>query len=201
MIKHIIWDFDGTLFNTYPEVAKVFKKALQSFNINENSSSILKNLHISLWYTFTTYAEKYNLDFEKLRHKFTQLDELMPPFSSKPFKGVDKVLKSISGYNFIYTHRGNSTYKYLNHYNYLKYFKEVITREDGYLRKPEPQALIYLIEKYKLDKKQTIYIGDRDIDVQCANRAGILACYYNSHNIKTKEIANYIIDDYNKLKL
>ena len=28
MIKHIIWDFDGTLFDTYPAITRAFQQAL-----------------------------------------------------------------------------------------------------------------------------------------------------------------------------
>jgi hypothetical protein len=30
MIRHIIWDFDGTLFNTYPAIVYSFKTVLKS---------------------------------------------------------------------------------------------------------------------------------------------------------------------------
>lgn len=42
-----------------------------------------------------------------------------------------------------------------------KYFKEVITSENGFLRKPNSEAVIYLIEKYKMNEQKTYYIGDR----------------------------------------
>jgi len=201
LIKNIIWDFDGTLFNTYPEVSKIFKKTLEFFDIEESNTSILKNLHISLFYTFKIYSTQYNLDISQLKAQFTKLDEKMIPKQLKPFKGVENILKNKKITHFIYTHRGESTYKYLEHYNFLKYFKEIITREDKYLRKPDPQALIYLINKYNLKKEQTMYIGDRDIDIQCAINANIQSCYFDSHNIPSKEISNYTVSDYRQLVL
>ncbi|WP_279384026.1 HAD hydrolase-like protein [Lentilactobacillus kisonensis] len=35
MINQLFWDFDGTLFNTYPKMVQAFKHALIDLNIDE----------------------------------------------------------------------------------------------------------------------------------------------------------------------
>jgi len=200
LVKHIIWDFDGTLFNTYPEISKVFQKVLQEYNVEEKTSDILKNLHFSLWHAYSVYSKKHNLDLTQLQKTFSNLDEQMNPGTLKPFDNVIDIINSIKGNNYIFTHRGISTYKYLNYYDYTKYFMEIITREDGFKRKPNPQAINYLLKKYNLEKEKTIYIGDRLIDVQCAKNAGVQSCYFNSHNIEIDEQANYTINSYINFK-
>ncbi|MBN2853008.1 MAG: HAD-IA family hydrolase [Clostridia bacterium] len=196
MIKHIIWDFDGTLFNTYPEISLVFQNTLKQFGIEEDRAEILKHLHRSLFQTYQVYVDRYNLDFMALRKTFSLNDEQLTPSNILPFEGVENIIKSIEGSNFIFTHRGKSTFHYLDYYDYTKYFSEIITREDGYARKPEPDALLYLISKYSLEKESTIYIGDRIIDVQCAKKAGIKSCYFDSHGISIDEKADYTINSY-----
>ena len=59
-----------------------------------------------------------------------------------------------------------------------KFFEEIITAEDRFKRKPDPEALLYLIDKYNMDKSQTYYVGDRHLDVECAKNAGIKAIFY-----------------------
>lgn len=201
MIKHIIWDFDGTLFDTYPEISKVFQRTLKQFGIDEDRNEILKNLHQSLFQTYQIYVDKYNLDFMTLRKTFSSHDEEMCPSNIHPFEGVEDVIRSIEGSNYIFTHRGKSTFKYLDYYDFTKYFNEIITREDGYSRKPEPDALLYLIDKHSLRKEETIYIGDRIIDVQCAKNAGIRSCYFDSHGIAIDETADYFINSYMNFRL
>lgn len=53
------------------------------------------------------------------------------------------------------------------------YFEEVVTAANGFKRKPDPEALTYLINKYQMDKKRTYYIGDRSLDQQAAEKSGI----------------------------
>lgn len=40
-------------------------------------------------------------------------------------------------------------------------------------RKPEPKIVLELIEKYKIDKKNSYFVGDRESDYQCGLNAGI----------------------------
>lgn len=42
-----------------------------------------------------------------------------------------------------------------------------------YCRKPMPGLLIQFIEKYKLDRAETIFVGDQTTDKTCAARAGV----------------------------
>ena len=54
-----------------------------------------------------------------------------------------------------------------------QYFTEVVTSANGFARKPEPEAINYLLDKYDLDKTSTYYVGDRRLDVEAAENAGI----------------------------
>ena len=55
----------------------------------------------------------------------------------------------------------------------LPYFTEVVTALDGFPRKPDPAAILYLLEKYHLSPAASFYVGDRSLDVEAANNAGI----------------------------
>ena len=39
-LKHFIWDFDGTLFDTYPNLAGYMQKALKDCGIAESKRNI-----------------------------------------------------------------------------------------------------------------------------------------------------------------
>ena len=42
MIKNVIWDFDGTLFNSYPYLAGALKDALAMHGIEEDLNAIIE---------------------------------------------------------------------------------------------------------------------------------------------------------------
>ena len=66
------------------------------------------------------------------------------------------------------------------------YFLEILTSQSGFPRKPDPQALRYLMDKYELDPAATYYVGDRSLDMECAANAGIQGILYlpeDSHSV------------------
>lgn len=71
------------------------------------------------------------------------------------------------------------------------YFTECITSEYGFKRRPDPEAIIYLIEKHNLNPLETVMIGDRDIDILSGKSAGILTCYCDKDQARKPESADY----------
>ncbi|GGI65123.1 hypothetical protein GCM10011482_07770 [Enterococcus alcedinis] len=83
--------------------------------------------------------------------------------------------------NYIYTHKSDVANTILKDLNIASFFVEVVTSSYEFKRKPDPQAIEYLIEKYNLDKRKTYYIGDRLLDIEVAIYANI-----NSINLSKK---------------
>ena len=75
--------------------------------------------------------------------------------------------------HFVYTHKGITANDVLERLGVRQYFTEVVTSANGFARKPEPEAINYLLDKYDLDKTSTYYVGDRRLDVEAAENAGI----------------------------
>ena len=75
--------------------------------------------------------------------------------------------------SFVYTHRGASCRAILEQTGLAPYFTEVLTALSGFPRKPAPDAIRYLLEKYALDPAASFYVGDRSLDIEAAVNAGI----------------------------
>lgn len=201
LIRDIIWDFDGTLFDTYPETVNAFKRSLKDNGINETNENILKFIKISEGCAFTHFKELYNLGDDFI-DKFKLYKRNIKPETSKPFPFAEKVCKWIvnqGGRNFIITHRGDSTLEFLRHYGMLNYFTEVITRKYGFKRKPDPEAFLYLIEKYKINKSTALAIGDREFEILGGKAAGIKVCLYDTNKVDFTETPDFYIDSLKEL--
>lgn len=74
------------------------------------------------------------------------------------------------GRNFLVSHRNKQVLDILEKTNLLSYFTEVVTSENGFSRKPSPESMLYLKEKY--DIKEALVIGDREIDRKAGQAAG-----------------------------
>lgn len=200
MFKHIIWDFDGTLFDTYSVMAKIFKDLLEKENIEEPIEEIVKKMQVSMAFTLNYYKKKYNISNDFINEYQTQrkIKELT---LTKPFAEIENIcdyIHSTNRKNYLYTHRGESSVTLLKSHGLYDYFTDFITLEQGFERKPSPDALNYLIDKYSIQHEEAIMIGDRELDLLAAKNAGIGACYFNE-NGEENDNSDYVIDNFKEL--
>lgn len=185
MIKAVIWDFDGTLFETYSSLVEAFSKALLEDNIIVDKSSVEKQMRKSVIHAIDYYQKKYNITdeclqrFIKFEHELTY--KLAAPY---PYaKEMCEYIKTNDKYNFLFTHRGDSALYLLNKFKLNIYFTESITANAGFERKPSPGAINYIIKKFSLRNDETLMVGDRDIDILAAVNAGVKSCLFKSHPV------------------
>lgn len=202
LITDIIWDFDGTLFNTYPGMVNSFKKALRDKNIEETDENILKYMKVSVSHAINHFKELHDLE-DDFAEKYALYEKNMDPQTVGPFPyaiDICKKLVDLGGRNYILTHRGNSTLKFLEHYGMTNLFTEIITKHNGFKRKPDPEGFLYLVEKYGVDKNKALVVGDRECEILGAKGAGIRICLYNTNNIEYTEIPDFCINSLNELQ-
>lgn len=198
--KHIIWDYDGTLFNSYPVMSAAFNDALIERSIVEPMDTIISFMKTSMGDTVKHYKEKHRLDdafFERFRILNTQAEKE----NTKPFDGIVELCNTIckcGGKNYLLTHRGESALYFMEKFNIITNFTELITSKQNFPRKPSPEAILYLMNKYGFSHDESIMIGDRDLDILSAKNAGIHTCYFIDGN-EISDIAEYNITSFSEL--
>jgi len=205
MYKNIIWDFDGTLFNTYPGVAHTFLKVMKEKYQKEcEYEEVLKWSKYSLKHCADNLSEGIEADQETIVDQFhAEYMENGAPIEETHFAGekeLVELIKDRGGLNLLVTHRGGKTLReLLAQYGMKEYFTELISRDEDFPRKPDPAAFLYLIEKYDLNKENTLAVGDRKIDVDAAHNADLTACYFSAEGERYEE-SDYNIDSLLSLK-
>lgn len=178
-IQHFIWDFDGTLFDTYPVIIEDLNLALREFGHGCEFPETMKLMLVNLGNAQRVYAEKFGISREAVaeayeRHHARSNLELL----AKPMAGVRETLEAIcaSGrHNYIFSHRKPSeTVAYLEKYGLSHYFTHIIgPGSAGFAVKPAPDAVLYLVERYAMSPAETVLVGDRECDLGSARNAGI----------------------------
>ncbi|UFU00448.1 HAD-IA family hydrolase [Radiobacillus kanasensis] len=200
MYKHVIWDFDGTLFDTYPVMAKIFKDLLKEREIEEPLEEIVIQMKVSASSAIKYYEKKHQVDKEFIT-KYQKRKKEAELKLAKPFEGIEEICKYIHATNrknYLLTHRGESSIELLKMYGLHSYFSDFITSKQGFERKPSPDAIHYLMNKYNMVRSEAIMIGDRDLDLLSGKNAGISACYFTDGNEKNDH-ADYIIHSFQEL--
>ncbi|MFX1316658.1 MAG: HAD-IA family hydrolase [Promethearchaeota archaeon] len=202
--EYFFWDFDGTLFDTYPHIVSIIREILKmEYNIDLNPISIEEWVYIGLEHCFNKIAENFNLDLNHFKNLFSKEYILDLESKQQPFPGAKDMLtyiKQKGGKNFIITHRGFTSLFRLLEYNKIEnLIEENITNEDDFPRKPDPASFLFLIGKYEMQKEKLLIIGDRDMDIQAAKSINTKACYFNPSG-KINELADYNIRNLIELK-
>ena len=178
---NILWDFDGTLFDTYPALVEGIVKLSQK---DLERSEVLKWLKIDSKTAFKHYclSEDLREEFQKLHINYSKLH-------SRPFDHLEDVLASVDN-NIIVTHRDKeSTIYLLEKLHLAKYFKEIVSvEEQGFTRKPHCSSYEYVLKSHHID----LVMGDRDLDLIPARQLNIKTVAFQNCNIA----ADFHIDSY-----
>lgn len=182
---NILWDFDGTLFDTYPSLVKGFIELSQQ---NLSSEEVLAWLKKDSKTAFKHYGIS-----ENKRPKYQELYNYYAELSSRPFPDLEDVL-SVAEKNIIVTHREKeSTIYLLEKYKLEKYFTEIVSvEEDGYSRKPDSSSYEYVHSKYTIH----LAVGDRELDLIPARKLNIKTVAFQNPSIE----ADYYFENYREFK-
>lgn len=182
VFRNIIWDVDGTLFDTYPAIARAFKAALNDLGKDASLDWVESLAKVSLGHCVTTLAEKYHLSEEEIGDAFGEHYNKTLPEEQPPFPGVIAACEYIckmGGKNVIVTHRGRAgTGELLAANGMTHLFAGCLARDDGYPKKPDPAAFEASLEMHSLPREETLAVGDRDIDVLAGKAAGVFTCLF-----------------------
>lgn len=183
-IEHFIWDFDGTLFNTYPLIIQDFRYALRHFGYDAEPVAIMEQMLTNVNHAVRHYAEKFGIGFENLFAVYNAEHlRTYPSLDAMPLPGVEKVLSAIrdrGGKNYILTHRARESVEaYLKKYRLAQYFSHIVAPgTPGFAVKPAPDGILYLLRKYALSADTVAMVGDREIDLVCGRCAGVRTVHY-----------------------
>jgi HAD superfamily hydrolase (TIGR01549 family) len=175
MYKHVIWDFDGTLFDTYPETAIAMVQALHNHGYESTYQEAYDLMKVSIGTMWTFYQEKFGAgddvfnEYEDLRKK-AEIEKCMP------YEGIPELLRDIiaaGGKNYICTHRGGTTFAILKARGLYDLFEGFVTALDGFPAKPDPTGVNHLLKTYNIDPDTAIMVGDRELDIMAGKNAGI----------------------------
>lgn len=193
--KYYIYDFDGTISDSYPTFTKAFIQMLNSLGMDDTYESVFSKLKVSFGKACSSY------DFPKMDKSVSEMyrDFRLPlmPVYAKPFDDAEKLLSWVvenGGKNYIYTHSGQIAWDLLELWGLKKYFDGGVTADMKFPLKPAPDALNYLCEKEGLDKDLCVMVGDRDIDVLAGKNAGMDGILFDPGSYFPDFEATYRVD-------
>lgn len=189
----IIWDFDGTLFDTYPLMARNVVRTLGELGVQAPAGEVMDRLLESFGACMDYFGGLHGISGEALLERYRAV-RARHAENAKPFPGVEQLLRKFAGQggrSFVFTHRGGSAARYLEEAGLAPYFTDIVTWDDRFRRKPDPSGNLHIIGTHALDPAMVLAVGDREIDILAGKAAGTATCLFRSGLPET--IADYHI--------
>lgn len=176
MIKLIIFDFDGTLFDTKYDIARSVNLYLNELGFPSLKEEVLYKfigngsdylLQRSLEEVSAKNFKNYSIE------RFLEIYKEEAIKTVKPFDGIEYVLKNLKDKTlYIVTNKDEeSTRIILKKFNFEKYFKRVIGRDTFGIKKPDKRLMDIIIEIEKVKPEEILVIGDSEIDFEFAKNS------------------------------
>jgi HAD superfamily hydrolase (TIGR01509 family) len=187
-VRNILWDVDGTLFDTYPAITYALSKALNELGLSIALNVIDGLARQSISHCIKTLSQRFKLDPDLLRQRFAEAYRKLDPVNQPPFPGVREVCEFIhehGGLNIAVSHRGvQSTQMLLDAHGLAPFFTAIFNVAQGYPRKPNQAIVLAALEVHTLDPDHTLLVGDRDKDIQAGRAAGVRTCLFGRTDLE-----------------
>ena len=162
---NLIFDLDGTLFDSAPEILVCLKKALQLNNIDINDNLNKSIIGPPLKETLKNLVQKKDtVKIDKIIENFIELYDSDYCYKTKLYKGVQetlKILKKKKNLILITNKRIVPTEKMLKNSKIIELFDNYFSVDPNDQSKKDKTTLISkTIKDYKINPQNTAYIGD-----------------------------------------
>ena len=201
--RAFIWDFDGTLYDTYPFTVRAYAELLSERGAVESAAVIERLARISLGELERYLREKHGVGDDFFSAVAARALELTLAGAEAFPDAADFVadVAEAGGMNMLYTHRDENALVMLRRGGMARYFADAVCDGDpDFAWKPAPDAILALVRRNGVSPGEAIMIGDREIDVLSAANAGIGSALIMPYDISADTVATYKCADFAALR-
>lgn len=180
-VKAVIFDLDGTLFDSIEDIADANNEMLKEFGCPAkdlkdyvswigNGAKRLVELSLPLHMrngNIQPYLEKYKFHYRNHINK-----------KSKLFPNIDQVLDLLAHKNIPIAINTNKpqhlTDIVVEHYLKKWPFQNVIGHSNSFPHKPDPSGALHFAKQIACDPQNILFVGDSVVDIQTAKAAGMM---------------------------
>lgn len=196
MLKTIIFDCDGVMFQSREANRRYYNSLLAHFGYPDMDGNELEYVHVhnvtdSVNHIFRNHADQdireVHLHRQQIAYtpflKFMEMEPDLIPF-------LDTVK---SRYNLaIATNRTDTMEALLWEFTLQDYFGKVMTASNSRKPKPAPDPLLEIADHFSCSIVECIYIGDSTVDEETANGCGMTLIAFKNRNLN----ADYHVDSF-----
>ena len=195
--KHVIWDLDGTLLDTYPATDGALVAALHELGHKVGLDTVRCLTRITLDHAIQTLAKQFGLPEAEVYSVYAQQYAVLGLNHSPAMPGALEAMQAVrerGGLNLLATHRDREGALWRLKVTGLDAaLDDLLCVSDGYPRKPHPALFLALLEQHGLNAAQVLAVGDRDLDMVAAHSAGCRAALLLTPGVTLDTEADWVL--------
>lgn len=201
-IKHVCFDLDGTLIDSYMTIFKTTVKTLEVLKIPGTFSH--DEFHNKIGQHFFDIFRDLKIPVPDIEHFIDIYKSYYFDFidDSKLYEGVMEVLQYLKfkdiKVSLLTTKGQDQADKIIDHFRLRQYFSCVMGRMIGTPIKPMPEPLLIICRNLNCSPGESLMTGDTELDIRCGINAKVKTCGvtygYRSRSALEIEKPDYLIE-------
>jgi phosphoglycolate phosphatase len=180
----VVFDLDGTLINSRADLAASTNAMLVSLGAaplpEAQMTSFVGDGARTLVTRALVAAGLPSHDVDSALATFLDIYNSRLMEETRPYEGVDALIDRAIGDGLalgVITNKPQApTDRLLHAFGLAPHFRWVIGGDTEFGRKPDPAALIWMMNEASVSPDRTLYVGDSHVDAETARRAGTHFC-------------------------
>ncbi len=174
--RHVLWDLDGTLLDTYPATDRALSDALTGLGHPVTVAELVPLTRVTLDHAVVHSAARFGLPVTEVYAAYEREYAVLGLKSSPAMPGAARAMQAVrerGGLNLLATHRDREGALWrLKAAGLESLLDDLLSVSDGYPRKPDPALFVALLTRHGLDPAEVLAVGDRDLDIVAGRLAG-----------------------------
>lgn len=207
--KAVIFDMDGTILNTLEDLKNATNYSLRQFGMPERSLEEVRMFVGNGIRKLVERAVPAGTSEEKIAQVFDvflEYYEIHSADNTSPYPGILELVEKLkkSGIKTaVSTNKADIPAQELGREYFNGIFDLIVGQQDGLKVKPAPDSVNKILSILDIQKKDAIYIGDSDVDVQTAKNSGLdfigVSWGFRGREFLEKNGAKNIVDNTNEI--
>jgi len=182
MIKVCIFDLDGTLTDTLASLVYSVNATLKEMGLpgitDEQCQAFVGNgARRLLEESLNAAGDIGHTRIEEAMEIYKRIFDINCTYQVKPYEGIMELLKILKAREVKTSVLSNKP-----HGQTIKVVKEVIGeqwidwiqgQQESVARKPDPEAVHMILDRFGVKKEEALYIGDSEVDIKTGHNAGL----------------------------
>ena len=175
-MKNVIFDLDGTLLDTLPDLMDCVNRSLRAFSLPERTKEQIKaSLGNGSAHLIRTSLPGHEAMTEKVLAYYKTIYPPKEGANTAPYPGIPALIEKLSGAGWrlgILSNKPHGAVLSLRD-EFFPAIAHAAGDREGTPRKPDPTGLFALMREMGAKPEETVYVGDSEVDVALAKNASL----------------------------